>query len=75
MTTITVQAVDMAQINHILAYAEKEKLKIKISEPELDDTYISRAGLYAKIDHGIEEYKQGKTKKLDVNEINSFLGL
>jgi len=31
--------------------------------------------LYAKIDKGIEEYKQRKTKKLDVNNINSFLGL
>jgi hypothetical protein len=43
--------------------------------PELDKSYISRDALYAKIDKGIEEYKQGKAKKLDVNEINSFLGL
>jgi hypothetical protein len=29
--------------------------------------------MYAKIDKGIEEYHQGKSKKLDVNNINSFL--
>jgi hypothetical protein len=43
--------------------------------PELDNTYINKDSLYAKIDQGIEEYKQGKTKKLDINEINSFLRL
>jgi len=31
--------------------------------------------MYAKIDRGIEEYKKGQTKKLDVNTINSFLGI
>ena len=75
MTAITVQSVDTAHINHILAYAKKENLKAEIFEPEFDETYISRDKLYAKIDYGIEEYKQGKAKKLDVNEINSFLGL
>jgi len=75
MTTITVQAIDTAQTNHILAYAKRENLRFEIFNPEFDDTYVSRDKLYAKIDYGIEEYKQGKTKKLDVNEINSFLGL
>jgi len=75
MTTISIQAIDTTQINHILAYAKKENLKFEVSEPKIDDTYISRDKLYAKIDHGIEEYKQGKAKKLDVNNINSFLGL
>jgi len=75
MTTITVQAMNTAQINHILAYVKKENLKFDVFKPKVDDTYMSRGKLYAKIDHGIEEYKQGKTKKLDVNEINSFLGL
>jgi hypothetical protein len=75
MTTITVQAVDTAQINHILAYAKKENLRFEISEQEFDDTYISRDKLYAKIDLGIEEYQQGRTKKLNIDEINSFLGL
>jgi len=45
------------------------------SIPELDNTYMSREQLYAKIDNGIEEYRQGKAKKLDVQNINSFLGL
>jgi len=38
------------------------------TQQEFDNTYISRDKLYAKIDHGIAEYKQGKTKKLDVYE-------
>jgi hypothetical protein len=56
-------------------YAKKENLKFEISEPEFDDTYMSKDMLFAKIDSGIEEYQQGRTKKLDVSEINSFLGL
>jgi len=43
--------------------------------PELDDSFISKKKMYAKIDKGIEEYKQGKTKKLDVHNIKSFLGI
>jgi hypothetical protein len=43
--------------------------------PELDDSFISKEEMYAKIDRGIEEYKQKKTKKLEVNSINSFLGI
>jgi hypothetical protein len=43
--------------------------------PELDNLCMSKEQLYAKIDNGIEEYKQGKAKKLDVQNINSFLGL
>jgi len=42
--------------------------------PELDDTYMTKEEMYAKIDRGIAEYKAGKTKKLDVNDINSSLG-
>jgi len=43
--------------------------------PELNDSLVSREKMYAKIDKGIEEYRQGKTKKLDINNINSFLGI
>jgi hypothetical protein len=75
MTTITVQAIDTTHINHILAYAKKANLKFEILKSEFDNTYISRDKLYAKIDQGIAEYQQGKAKKLEVNEINSFLGL
>jgi hypothetical protein len=39
------------------------------------DVKISKEKMYAKIDKGINEFKQGKSKKLDVNKINSFLGL
>ena len=41
--------------------------------PELNDLLISKEKMYIKINKGIEEYKQGKTKKLDANNINSFL--
>jgi hypothetical protein len=41
--------------------------------PEYDDTYMSEEQLYAKIDNGIEEYKQGKAKKLDIENVHSFL--
>jgi len=43
--------------------------------PELNDSLISKENMYAKIDRGIEEYKQGKTKKLGADTINSFLGI
>ena len=43
--------------------------------PEINDSLTSKEKMYAKIDKGIEEYKQGKTKKLDTNNINSFLGI
>jgi hypothetical protein len=43
--------------------------------PELNNTVVSKEELYAKIDKGIEEYKSGKTKKLEVNDIHSFLGI
>jgi hypothetical protein len=43
--------------------------------PELNYSASSDEKMYTKIDRGIEEYKQGKTKKLDANDINSFLGL
>jgi hypothetical protein len=75
MPTITIQAADTTQTNYLLAYAQKENLKFEIFESKFDDTYLSREKLYAKIDRGIEEYKRGETKKLDVNNINSFLGL
>ena len=43
--------------------------------PELSDSLVSKEKMYAKIDKGIEEYKQGKTRKLDAENINSFLGI
>ena len=43
--------------------------------PELNDTYMTEKEMFAKIDKGIQEYKEGKTKKLNLNDINSFLGI
>jgi len=42
--------------------------------PELNDSLISKEKMYAKIDRGIEEYRQGKTKTLSSKEeIHNFL--
>ena len=43
------------------------------SIPEIDDTRMTRAEMYAKLDKGIEDYKKGRTKTLNVEDINSFL--
>ena len=44
------------------------------SIPEIDDTYMTKEALYAKIDRGIEDYKQGNVKTLSSkDEIHRFL--
>jgi len=73
MTTITFPAFDYVQRAQLLAYIKKNKWIFDISDSE--EEFMSRDQLYAIIDQGIEEYKQGKTTKLDVNDIDSFLGL
>ena len=73
MTTLTFPHINYMQRAAILAFLNREKIGFNISEP--DDTFMTKEQLYSKIDKGIEEYKQGKTKKLDVEDINSFLGL
>jgi len=73
MTTVTFPTFDYMQRAQLLAYLKRNKWNFNISEP--DDTFMSREQLKAVIDQGIEEFKQGKTTKLDVNDINSFLGL
>jgi len=71
MTTLTFPHIDYVQRTQLLAYIKRKNIDFDISEP--DDTVISREQMYSKIDRGIEEYKKGNTKKLDVSEINSFL--
>jgi hypothetical protein len=73
MTTVTFPTFDYMQRTQLLAYIKRNKWNYNISEP--DDTLMSREQLKVIIDQGIEEFKQGKTTKLDVNDINSFLGL
>jgi hypothetical protein len=42
--------------------------------PELDDTYMTKEEMFAKIDEGIAEYKAGKTKTLSSKEeVHNFL--
>ncbi|MDR0333852.1 MAG: prevent-host-death protein [Dysgonamonadaceae bacterium] len=46
------------------------------SIPEIDDTYMTKEEMYAKIDRGIEDYKQGNVKTLSSKEeIRNFLEL
>jgi hypothetical protein len=45
------------------------------SIPEIDDTYMTKEEMYAKLDRGIADYKKGKAKTLKVEDIDSFLGL
>jgi hypothetical protein len=73
MTTLTFPHIDYMQRTAILAFLNRKKIGFSISEPE--DTLMTKKQMYDKIDKGVEEYKQGNTKKLDVNEIDSFLGL
>ena len=42
--------------------------------PEVNDTYMTKEEMFAKIDEGIAEYKAGKTKTLSSKEeIHNFL--
>ena len=42
--------------------------------PELNDSYMTKEEMFAKIDDGIAEYKAGKTKTLSSKEeIHNFL--
>jgi len=46
------------------------------SIPEIDDTYMTKEEMYAKLDRGIEDYKKGNVKTLSSKEeIHEFLGL
>ena len=46
------------------------------SIPEVDDTYMTKEEMYAKLDRGIEDYKKGNVKTLSSKEeIHEFLGL
>lgn len=73
MTTLTFPHFDYVQRAQLLAYIKQNKWVFDISYQ--DDELMSKDQLYAKIDKGIEEYKSGITKKLNVSEIDSFLGL
>ena len=42
--------------------------------PELDDTYMTKEEMFARVDEGIAEYKAGKTKTLSSKEeVHNFL--
>ncbi|MDR2206571.1 MAG: hypothetical protein LBE36_10520 [Flavobacteriaceae bacterium] len=45
------------------------------SIPESNDVYMTKEEMYAKLDRGIEDYKNGNVKELAAEDINSFLGL
>ena len=65
MTYITFQTTDPAQIENILAYAQKEKLQYKISEPEVK--YNPK--FVAKIKESLEQEKNGQTVKIKTEDL------
>jgi len=71
--TITVKSIDYAQQVALLSYMKRKKIDFEFQTVKYSD--MQREEMDAKIDRGIEEFKQGRTKKLAVSEINSFLGL
>ena len=71
--TITVKSIDYAQQASLLAYLKRKKIDFEFQTIKNSD--MRKEEMDAKIDRGIEEFKQGRTKKLAVSEINSFLGL
>jgi len=71
--TITVNPIDYAQQTALLAYMKRKKINFEFQTAKYSD--MQKEEMDAKINRGIEEYKQGKTRKLAVSEINSFLGL
>ena len=71
--TITVKSIDYAQQVALLSYMKRKKIDFEFQTVKYSD--MVREEMDAKIDRGMEEFKQGRTKKLAVSEINSFLGL
>ena len=65
MTYITLQAMDTAQVNNILAYAKKEKLQYKISKPDIK----YNQEFVAKIKESLEQEKNGQTVKIKTEDL------
>lgn len=40
-----------------------------------DDTCMTQEEFYAKIDHSLQQAREGKTHTLDLNKLDEFLGL
>jgi len=65
MTYITFQTTDTAQIDNILAYAKREKLQYKISEPEVK----YNQEFVAKIKESLEQERNGQTVKIKIEDL------
>lgn len=65
MTYITFQTTDAAQVENILAYAKREKLQYKISEPEVK----YNQEFVAKIKESLEQERNGQTVKIKTEDL------
>ena len=65
MTYITFQTMDTMQIDNLIAYAQREKLQYKISEPEVryNQEFV------AKIKESLEQERNGQTVKIKTEDL------
>jgi hypothetical protein len=65
MTLITFQATDTAQLDNILAYAQRENFQVEISEPEVK----YNPEFVAKIKESLEQERNGQTVKIKTEDL------
>jgi len=70
MTTFTIHTDDKEHLNALKAMLIALKVKFEVSE---DKPYNHE--FVAKINQSIKQVKEGKTTKLNMEELDSFLGL
>ena len=70
MTTFTIHTDDKEHLNALKAMLKALKVKFEVSE---DKPYNPE--FVAKINQSIKQVKEGKTTKLNMEDLDSFLGL
>jgi hypothetical protein len=70
MTTFTIHTDDKEHLNALKAILKALKVKFEVSE---DKPYNPE--FVAKINQSIKQVKEGKTTKLNMEDLDSFLGL
>jgi hypothetical protein len=70
MTTFTIHTDDKEHLNALKAMLKALKVKFEVSE---DKPYNPE--FVAKINQSIKQVQEGKTTKLNIEDLDSFLGL
>lgn len=70
MTTFTIHTDDKEHLNALKAMLKALKVKFEVSE---DKPYNPE--FVAKMNQSIKQVKEGKTTKLNIEDLDSFLGL